>query len=136
MWGLSRSRYTIRYFPLIRTEKAMSYLSADGGIKFPKNVILTNALKPEENLFKILDFTADDFDPFRLEHFDFSLDRTSRRMPFKPPNPTGCGNNPMSGNLRRIWISFHRLANPPVGLGSQGMGDFFIGCHPAGWYFP
>jgi hypothetical protein len=26
MWGLSRSRYTIHHFPLICTEKAMSYL--------------------------------------------------------------------------------------------------------------
>jgi hypothetical protein len=48
-----------------------------------------NLLEPKENLFKILDFTADDFDPFRLEHFDFFLDRDSRRLPFKPPNPTG-----------------------------------------------
>jgi len=46
-------------------------------------------LEPKEIFFKILNFTTDDFDPFRLEHFDFFLDRDSRRLPFKPPNPTG-----------------------------------------------
>ncbi len=50
---------------------------------------VTNDLKPEDNFFKILDFAADDFDPFRLEHSDFSLDRGPRCLPFKPPNPTG-----------------------------------------------
>jgi hypothetical protein len=44
---------------------------------------------PEENFFKILDFTAVDFDPFGLEHLDFFLDRASRRLPLKPPNPPG-----------------------------------------------
>jgi hypothetical protein len=97
---------------------------------------LPDALKPEKNFFKILNFTVLDLDPFRLEHIDFSLDRSPRRMPFKSPNPTGCGNNPMSGDLRRIGVSFHGLANPPVGFGSQGMGDFAVGCDPACRYFP
>ncbi|CAB1062271.1 hypothetical protein D1BOALGB6SA_7047 [Olavius sp. associated proteobacterium Delta 1] len=46
-------------------------------------------LEPKENLFKILNFTMVYSDPFSLEHFDFSLYRDSRRLPFKPPNPTG-----------------------------------------------
>ena len=93
-------------------------------------------LEAKENLFKILDFAALDFDPFRLEQVDFFPDRASRHLPFKSPHPTGCGNNPVSGHLRRIGVIFHGLADAPVGFGSQGMGDFFISCHPAGRHLP
>jgi hypothetical protein len=92
-------------------------------------------VEPKENFFKILYLAAIELNPFGPEHFDFSLYSGTRRLSLKPPNPTGCGNNPMSGNLRCIWISFHNLPNPPVGFGSQGMGDFFIGRHPAFRYF-
>jgi hypothetical protein len=45
--------------------------------------------KPEENLFKILNSTTADFDPFSREHFDFSLYRDSRCLSLKSSHPTG-----------------------------------------------
>ena len=90
-----------------------------------------NFAKYEKNNFKILNFYAIKLDSLRFEHFDLTLYSCTRRLSLKPPNPTGCGNNPMSGNLGCIWISFHNLPNPPVGFGSQGVGDFLVGRHPA-----
>jgi hypothetical protein len=78
-------------------------------------------------MFKILYFSAIKLDSFRLEHFDFSLYSGSRCLSLKSPNPTGCGNNPVSGHLGRIWICSHGLPNSPVGFGSQGMGNLFVG---------
>ena len=92
------------------------------------------SLKSKKQLFKIPDFTAADFDTFGLEYFDFALNRVPRSLPFKSPDPTGCGNNPMSGDLWRIRVSFHGLPDSPVGFGSQGVGEFFVGGHSACGY--
>ncbi len=91
--------------------------------------------KPKENIFKIPDFSAFQLDTFCFEHFNLSLYSCSRCLSLKTPNPTGCGNHPVSGNLGCIRIFFHGLPDPTVGFGSQGMGDFFIGCHTALRYF-
>jgi hypothetical protein len=37
----------------------------------------------------------------------------------------------VSGNLRRIGVSFHGLSDAPVGFGSQSRCDFLIGRHTA-----
>ena len=83
--------------------------------------------EPKKNFFKILYFSSVEFDPFVFEHFDFSLYSGSRCLSLKAPNPTGCGNNPVSGNLGRIGVSSHSLSNPPICSSFQGMGNFFIG---------
>ena len=87
--------------------------------------------EPKKNLFKIPNFFTFELDTFCFEHFDLSLYSCARCLSLKPPNPTGCGNNPVSGNLRCIWISFHNLSNPPVGFVSQGVGDFLVSRHLA-----
>jgi len=81
----------------------------------------------KKNFFKILYFFSVELDPFIFEHFYFFLYSGSRCLSLKSPNPTGCGNNPVSGNLGRIGISSHGLPNPPICSGFQGMGNFFIG---------
>jgi hypothetical protein len=68
-----------------------------------------------------------ELDPFIFEHFYFFLYRGPRYLSFKPTNPTGCGNNAVSGNLGRIGVSSHGLPDASIGSGIQGMGDFFIG---------
>jgi hypothetical protein len=45
--------------------------------------------EPEENFFEIFYLAAIEFNPFGLEHVDFSLNRASRCLSLKPPNPTG-----------------------------------------------
>ena len=81
----------------------------------------------KKNFFKILYFSSVELDPFVFEHFYFFLYSGSRCLSLKSPNPTGCGNNPVSGNLRRIGVSSHGLPDPPICSGFQGMGNFFIG---------
>jgi hypothetical protein len=81
----------------------------------------------KKNFFKILYFSSVELDPFLFEHFDFFLYRGSRCLSLKSTNPTGCGNDPVSGNLGRIRVFSHGLPDPPIGFGIQGMGDFFIG---------
>jgi hypothetical protein len=68
-----------------------------------------------------------ELNPFVFEHFDFSLDRPSRCFSLKSPNPTGCGNNPVSGDFGRIGVVAHGLTDPAIGFGVQGKGDFLIG---------
>jgi hypothetical protein len=81
----------------------------------------------KKNFFKILYFSSVELDPFVFEHFDFSLYSGSRCLSLKSPNPTGCGNNPVSGNLWRIGVSSHGLPDSPIRPGFQGMGYFLIG---------
>jgi len=81
----------------------------------------------KKNFFKILYFSSVEVDPFVFEHFYFFLYSGSRCLSLKSPNPTGCGNNPVSGNLGRIGVSSHGLPDPPICSGFQGMGNFFIG---------
>jgi len=81
----------------------------------------------KNNFFKILYSSSVELDPFVFKQFYFLMYSGSRCLPFKSPNPTGCGNNPVSGNLGCIRVSFHGLTDPPICFGSQGMGNFFIG---------
>jgi hypothetical protein len=99
-----------------------------------KDLQSLSSCQPEKNIFKIFNFSAVELYPLCFEHFDFSMDRCSRRLALKSPNPTGCGYNPVSGDLRSIWIFFHCLPNSPVRSGTQCMGDFPVGRHPAFGY--
>jgi len=81
----------------------------------------------KKNFFKILYFSSVELDPFVFEHFYFFMYSGSRCLSLKSPNPTGCGNNAVSGNLGRIGVSSHGLPDPPICSGFQGMGNFFIG---------
>jgi hypothetical protein len=81
----------------------------------------------KNNILKILYFSSLKLDPFAFKHFYFFPYGGSRRPPPEAPDPTGCGKNPVSGNLRRIGISFHCLSHPPIGFRAQGMGNLFIG---------
>jgi len=92
---------------------------------------ILSSWESEKNIFKIPYFCTIEFDTFCFEHFDLSLYRCSRSISLESTNPTGCGNNPVSWYLRSIWISFHGLPNPSVGFGSQSVGDFLVGRHPA-----
>jgi hypothetical protein len=83
-------------------------------------------LPSKKNFFKILYSFSVELDPFLFKHFYFFLYSASRYLPFKSPNPTGCGNNPVSGNFGRIGVSFHGLTDSPICSGFQGMGNFFI----------
>ncbi len=80
----------------------------------------------KKNLFKILYFSSVEVNPFVFEHFYFFPYSSSRCLSLKSSNPTGCGNNPVSGNLGRIGVSSHGLPNPPICSGFQGVGNFFI----------
>ncbi len=81
----------------------------------------------KKNFFKILYFSSVELDPLVFEQFYFFLYSGSRCLSLKSPNPTGCGNNSVSGNLGRIGVSPHGLPNPPICSGFQRMGNFFIG---------
>jgi hypothetical protein len=81
----------------------------------------------KKNFFKILYFSSVELDPFVFEHFNFFLYSGSRSLSLKSPDPTGCGNNPVSGNLGRIGVSSHDLPDSPICPGFQGVGNFFIG---------
>jgi hypothetical protein len=83
--------------------------------------------KSIKNFFKIFYFAIVELDSFVFEHFYFSLYRRSRCLSLKSPNPTGCGNNPVSWNLGRMGVSSHGLPDAPICSGIQGMGNFFIG---------
>ena len=72
----------------------------------------------KKNFFKIFYFPTMELDPFVFEHFYFFLYCSSRCLSLKSPNPTGCGNNPVSGNLWRIGVSSHGLPDPPICSGS------------------
>ena len=80
-----------------------------------------------KNFFKILYFSSVELNPFGFEHFYLFLYSSSRRLSLKSPNPTGCGNNPVSWDLRRIGVFSHGLPDAPICSGFQGMGNFFIG---------
>ncbi len=81
----------------------------------------------KKNFFEILYFSSVKADPFIFEHFHFFLYRSSRCLSLKSSNPTGCGNNPVSGNLGRIGVPSHDLPDPPISSGFQGVSNFFIG---------
>jgi hypothetical protein len=83
--------------------------------------------KSKKNAFEIHYFPFANLDPFIFEHFYFLLYSGSRCLSLKSTNPTGCGDNTVSGNLRRIGVCPHGLPNPPICFASQGMGDLFIG---------
>jgi hypothetical protein len=83
--------------------------------------------KSKKNLFKILYFSSVKVDSFVFEHFYFFLYRSSRCLSLKSTNPTGCGNNPVSGYLWRIGVFSHGLTDPPICPGFQGVSNFFIG---------
>ncbi len=70
--------------------------------------------KSKKNFFKILYFSFVELDPFVFEHFYFFLYSGSRCLSLKSPNPTGCGYNPVSGNLGRIRVSSHGLPDPSI----------------------
>jgi hypothetical protein len=90
----------------------------------------------KKNFFKILYFSSLELDPLIFEHFYFFLYRGPRCLSLKSPNPTGCGNNSVSGNLGRIRVFFHGLPDSPICSGSQGMGNFFIGRYPPFGHLP
>jgi hypothetical protein len=83
--------------------------------------------KLKKDVFKIRHFFPVKLDPFVFEHFYFFLYGRSRCLSLKSPDPTGCGDNPVSGDFGRIRIFSHGLAHPPICFCSQGMGNFFIG---------
>ena len=92
--------------------------------------------KSKKNFFKVLYFSSVELDPLVFEHLYFFLYSGTRCLSLKSPNPTGCGNNSVSGNLGRIGVSSHGLPDPPICSGSQGMGNFFIGCYPPFRHLP
>ena len=89
-----------------------------------RNQILSESKK---NFFKILYFSSVEFYPFVFEHFYFFLYGGPRCLSLKSPNPTGCGNNPVSRDLGCIGVSSHGLSDPPICSGIQGTGNFLIG---------
>jgi hypothetical protein len=101
------------------------------GIFLPVLTVLRRPIhdlrEPKKNVVKILYLPSLKFKPFLFEQFDFSLDRPSRCFSLKSPNPTGCGNNPVSGDFGRIGVVAHGLTDPAIGFAIQGMGDFLIG---------
>ncbi len=86
--------------------------------------------KSEKNFFEIDDPVAADFNALVLEQLDFLRYRGAPCPALESPHPTGCGHNPMSGYLGRIGVLFHGLADPAIGFGIQGMGNFLVGRYP------
>jgi hypothetical protein len=68
----------------------------------------------KKNFFKVFYPFSVELNPFVFKHFYFFLYSGSRCLSLKSPNPTGCGNNPVSGDLWRIGVSFHGLTDPPI----------------------
>ena len=71
----------------------------------------------KKNVFKIPYPSSPDLDPFVFEHVYFLLYSGSRCLSLKSPNPTGCGNNTVSGNLGRIGVLSHGLADASICFG-------------------
>ena len=83
--------------------------------------------KPEKNVLEMLYAAAVDLDALGLEQFDLFLNGGPPCLALESTHPTGCGHDPMSGHLGRIGIVFHGLADPAIGSGSEGMGNFLVG---------
>ena len=121
---------------ILLSEKKLSYVGVitafTADTMIPRGYYILKSCKiqvlgeSKKNFFKILYFSSVKLNPFVFEHFYFLLYSGSRCLSLKSPNPTGCGNNPVSGNLRRIRVSSHGLPDPSISPGSQGVGDFFI----------
>jgi len=91
--------------------------------------------KPKKDLIKIQYSVAFDSDALIAEHGDFVFDGSPARFTLKASNPTGCGNNPVSGNFGGIRVIAHGLPDALIGPGTKRMGELLVGRHSASGNF-
>ena len=88
-------------------------------------------LKFVENGWKIYHPVFFDCDPLFLQHGNFFLNRWTMFFSHKSADGAVAGDYSMTGNLRRVWISAHDLANGAVALRSHRISERFVRRHPA-----